>query len=82
MRGAKQHHAADLCAPASEQGIGVPGDRAAVDVAGMRGDQQLRPARSVVGADTGDVVRNLRAQRGRRGGVEQAVDDGPAYGGH
>ena len=82
MRGAKQHDAADLCAPASKQGIGVRGDRAAVDVAGMRGNQQLRQARIVASVDIGEVIRDLRAQRGRRGGVEQAVDDGLAYGGH
>lgn len=44
----------------------------------MRRDQQLRRRpRSVVdiGADRGEIVHDLRPQRRRRGGVEQAIDD-------
>jgi hypothetical protein len=85
MRGAEQHHATDdRRAPPSEQGIGVCCHRAAVFVAGMRGDQQLRwrSRGIVVGPDAGQVARDLRAQRIARGGIEQAIDDGAAYGRH
>jgi hypothetical protein len=53
MRGAEQHDAADdRLAPRSEQGIDMRRHRAAVLVAGMRGDQQLG--------------RHLRCRRPRR----------------
>jgi hypothetical protein len=50
----------------------------------MRGDQQFRRrARGlVVGPDAGQVARDLRTQRIARGRIEQAVDDGAAYGRH
>jgi len=85
MRRAEQHDAADdRLAMRSEQGVGMRRHRAAVFVAGMRGDQQLRwRARDiVVGQGAGQTGADLRAQCIARGGIEQAVDDGTAYGRH
>jgi hypothetical protein len=84
VRGTEQHDTADAArARASEQRIGLRRHRAAIFVAGVRGDQQLGRARSVVSSTGADqIVDDLRAQRAGRGGVEQTVDDGFAYGRH
>src|SRR2546426_9618514 len=84
MRGAEQHDAADVpLAPTPEQSIGARRHHAAVVVAGMWGDQQLRQASSVVvRADAGEIIRDLRAQRPGCGGGEQTVDNSAAYGKH
>jgi hypothetical protein len=83
VRGAEQHDAADAArAGAGEPGIGRRRHRATVFVAGMRRDQQLRwPPRSgvAIGGDRGEIARDLRLQRRRRGAVEQVVDDRMAY---
>src|SRR5258705_10453986 len=70
-------------APVPKQGIGVRRHGAAIFVAGVRGDQQLRRAPgldSSAGAD--EIVDDMRAQRTGRGGGEQTVDDGFAQSRH
>jgi hypothetical protein len=75
MRRPEQHHAADVCGPGREAGVGRRRRGARVNVARVGHEQRLGPCRQLARRDTQQIAQ-LHAQAQRLGGVK-----GPGHGG-
>ena len=63
--------------------VGASGDRAGIDVAGVRHDQRLRQAQTRLGLlDAAEKLVELGREGARVGGIEHAGDSGAANGSH
>ena len=79
---AEQHDAAHDAACGRELVVGARGDRAGIDVAGVRHDERLRESEPRRRLDAAEELVHFGDQAARVARVEHARDGGAAYGCH